>query len=186
MLFRSYASIVLKNSIYLTEIQNKAFNIYKYIEAEGVYHAKMYYRDGRSWMIYTKGNYIVGDYIKATDGFLLCDVGPIIGTYKFSILGLSHICGLDSQGQTINTCYYETEVNLEVIKYTYNQSIAKAKNDGLFYGLITGVILIAMIIILIVLIVKNNHASVLLDEYRRLPVPGQGTDNKLVAITPSK
>ena len=180
-----YASIVLQNSVYLTEIHKKGINVYKYMETPKVNNVKMYYNGEKAWMVFTQNEYILGEYIKGTNGFLICDTTGTKGSYTFSVLGLTNHCGLDDTGESIKKCYYEAKVTLQISEYTYAETVTKTKNQWIMYGVIIGIILIIMIVVLVIVIVKYKQASHLLNEYVKQSNSDKGTSDQFVIKLPA-
>lgn len=58
-----YTSIVMPNSIFVTETIKKSDSMHRYFNIEGIDHAKTYNKGSESWMIYATEDKIVGNCI---------------------------------------------------------------------------------------------------------------------------
>jgi len=150
-----YTSIAMPNSIFIMQTNKKSDGMYGYLNIEGVNHAKIYNSNGDSWMLYGYKDIILGTHISFNDGFLLCEVGDDIKNTEFSILGRSHICGIDEQNVPIKSCYYKVNITLEPLAKSHTEIVKKYK----FVGIVVGLITVIFVIILIILCIGLKNAA---------------------------
>lgn len=167
-----YASILMLNSILITEIHRGEYNMHKYIDSEGIAHAKLYDSQGVLGVLifYVENVQIIAKRVLTNTGFLLCDTE--IGEtepYNFLVSGLSTVCGADENGFYINECLYQVNVTLEVNGKSYIEIYNDTKNFGIILGISIAILILLLIIalILIILCYKKTTRDILLEEEKK-------------------
>ncbi|MDR3547274.1 MAG: hypothetical protein P4M11_03170 [Candidatus Pacebacteria bacterium] len=179
---QEYATILMPNSVMVTKLSDQRGNLITYLNNQGVKHTKLYRPDaGRTtWLLYTRGVELVGTYLSATKGFIMCEIGAGEQNYNFKVLGRSSVCGLDTQNYTVRECDYEVDVALHVSASTFDEAWENIKMIVFAIVGVMIVLLVALIISVIVVAIRYRRAQRSLSEYERL---GAGKNKSALPAT---
>lgn len=148
-----YASVMMENTLLITQIGQRSDNIYKYINTEGLEKAKLYNATTNKgiWLVYTINGNLSIDYILWNSGYLLCDANEELTKYTFEIIGHSQSCGYNKDGSRIMICNYQVNATLEIIYDFIVEIVSKTKTvEIIVLSIVMAVIVILLIILFII------------------------------------